>query len=105
MGESMNWKQQIEALALSPEMRDQIIEIVADTVGEIEDEAKGKYDEGFEDGKADAEEDFEDYSPWLDDLETGLRLIDTDRTAAKVYLDRCTKQAGKHLIEVAPCLL
>ena len=41
----------------------------------------------------------------LADLKTGLDLIDTDRTAAKVYLDRATRALGKHLIEVSPCLL
>lgn len=65
---------------------------------EIEALKTESYDEGYDDAeKLDAS--------WLGDLEIGLRLIDTDREAAKVYLDRCTKQAGKHLIEVAPCLL
>ena len=41
----------------------------------------------------------------LADLKQGLELIDTDRTAAKVYLDRATRALGKHLIEVSPCLL
>ncbi len=41
----------------------------------------------------------------LADLKQGLDLIDTDRTAAKVYLDRATRALGKHLIEVSPCLL
>jgi hypothetical protein len=38
-------------------------------------------------------------------LKQGLDLIDTDRSAAKVYLDRATRTLGRHLIEVSPCLL
>lgn len=40
-----------------------------------------------------------------DELGEALRLIDADRPAAKILLDRFLRdRTGKHLIEVAPCL-
>jgi hypothetical protein len=57
------------------------------------------YDDGYSNNESPPD------TSWLEDLETGLRLIDTDRAAAAVYLDRCTKHAERYLIEVAPCLL
>lgn len=97
----MTWKSEIQALDLSDANKKEILEIVET---EIKARQQNSYDEGYREAELDHSNDEPDTS-WLDDLETGLRLIDTDRTAAKVYLDRCTKQAGYHLIEVVPCLL
>jgi len=65
---------------------------------EIEDERRDAYDDG------EASVDTRPSTRWLDDIETGLRLIDSDREAAKVYLERSVKYAGAYLKEVAPCL-
>jgi hypothetical protein len=41
----------------------------------------------------------------MGDLRTGLELIDKDRAAAKVYLERAIKDfGGNYLMEIAPCL-
>lgn len=69
---------------------------------EIEDERRDAYDDGHDDGEASV--DTRPSTRWLDDIETGLRLIDSDREAAKVYLERSVKYAGAYLKEVAPCL-
>lgn len=100
MGAIMTWETDIVALALEGSDQADVLRIIR---AATEEARTTGYDEGYDDGKDEAEEPDD---AWLSDLETGLRLIDTDRTAAKVYLDRCTKQAGKHLIEVVPsCLL
>ncbi len=68
------------------------------------------YSEGHDDGISDVKGKIEDgiadaTDGMLADLKQGLDMIDTDRAAAKVYLDRATRSLGKHLIEVSPCLL
>lgn len=98
----MTWQSEIIELGLEPSDQADVLRIVEATIEAAKTEG---YDEGYDDGKDESDDNYENYHPWLEDLETGLRLIDTDRESAKVYLDRCTKLAGKHLIEVAPCLL
>jgi hypothetical protein len=82
--------------------KDDIDEIMRMISAEIDDAEETAHDEGFDEGVNSV--DIEPDLTWMDDLETALLLIDTDRTAAKVYLDRCTRTAGKYLREVAPCL-
>ena len=61
--------------------------------------ALGAHDEGYSAGVEDTSDGV------MPALKQGLDIIDTDRTAAKIYLDRATRALGKHLIEVSPCLL
>jgi hypothetical protein len=79
---------------------DDICEILAMCDEDIDEAKKAGYDEGYSEAESDIKDEGPDTS-WFSDLETGLHLIDTDREAAKVYLERVTKFANRHLIEVA----
>ncbi len=69
-------------------------------------------EQGLEDGKASVMRDAEEIAEqaideFKDEIETALSLIDTDREAAKVYLDRAYNGLSFTLPkkEAAPCLL